>query len=638
MSKAIRLLIIEDSEDDAALLLLELKRGGIEIEKHQRVETSASMQDALDIEVWDLITADHDLPSFSAPEAIKLLKHSGQDIPFIIVSGSIDEQIAVDCLKAGAHDFIVKGRWTRLVPAIARELSDAEIRHQHRQQEVMLRKLSHVVGQSPNAVSIINSNHCIEYVNAAYIDNTGFSTDDVIGKNIEHIPNSSGADICWPEIWPVISAGYNWQVKHSNNNKGGVSYTEMMSISPIRDENSDISHFAIIQQDVSEQESLEAKFHQSQKMESIGTLVGGLAHDFNNMLSGMLGNIYLAKSSARSIPKVVEKLKHAEQLGFHAGEMVAQLLAFARKGKMTMKQFSLSSFVKEAYKLAKVSISEDIKLSCDICREPLKVKGDSTLLQQVLMNLMNNARDAVAECSDPEIRIALNYFTADEQFKRLHPDLKAVEFAHLSVSDNGGGIEQANQNKVFEPFFTTKEMGKGTGLGLAMTYGAIRSHDGMIELQSEFGKGTTFHIYLPLCELGAKELDSHQEAVLKGSEETILLVDDEEELLSVAAAVLHSLNYRVIKAADGVKAIEVFQQHCDDIDLVILDVVMPNMGGMEAAQKIQQINPQIKIIFTSGYDRDNVLKQSSDSASIPILPKPFSPQSLSQIVHQQLSS
>ncbi|MDX8412207.1 MAG: ATP-binding protein [Mariprofundaceae bacterium] len=389
-------------------------------------------------------------------------------------------------------------------------------------------------------------------------------------------------------------------------------------------------------QDLTELRQLEEQFLRAQKMEAIGTLVGGIAHDFNNILSGILGNIYLVKRNVEHMPDVVAKLDNVESLGYRAADMVAQLLTFARRGTVEMKAFSFTTFVKEAFRLAKVSIPEDVRLSLDFCRDSLVIQGDATQLQQVLMNLLINARDAVSGRPEPTIQVKLDPFAPDAAFFKVHADMKGERFVRMSVSDNGCGIARENLDKIFEPFFTTKAEGKGTGLGLAMVYGAIKTHGGAMEVESEADKGTTFHIYLPLHGANGKMLKQEEEVIFRGSGETILLVDDEAQVREAVEGVLVELGYRVLTAADGVEALRVFDEHRDEVALTMTDVVMPNMGGVDLAQRLREIKNDLPLILMTGYDRERLLLSAASMECCRMLNKQLVPHRLSRVIRELL--
>jgi len=383
------------------------------------------------------------------------------------------------------------------------------------------------------------------------------------------------------------------------------------------------------------------QFYQAQKMESLGTLVGGISHDFNNMLSGINANLFLIQRQTKAMPKVQVKLDDIEKLVFHAADMIKQLLTFARKDNVEMKTFDMSPFISEAIKLAEVSLPPRIRLQQNLCGKALPMQGNATQLQQVMMNLINNARDALSGFEKPVIQVRLERFCDALEARKQHPDLQG-EWIYLSVSDNGSGIDADKVEHVFEPFFSTKKVGEGTGLGLAMCYGAIQSHGGVVEVDSEIGKGTSFHIYLPLGEV--KSIAAPVNSVgssLVGEGETILLVDDDASLRDAHHDVLETLGYKVIEACNGLEAIKIYAEQGEHIDLVIMDIMMPEMGGMKAAQHILTMNDAVNIFFATGYDKENSterlnLEDQAQLDAIKRLKKPFTVEVLSKLIRQEL--
>ncbi|MFQ5519400.1 MAG: ATP-binding protein, partial [Mariprofundus sp.] len=373
----------------------------------------------------------------------------------------------------------------------------------------------------------------------------------------------------------------------------------------------------------------EKKFQHAQRMEAVGTLVGGIAHDFNNMLSGITANLYMAHRQMDS-EDGRKRLGKIGDLTMHAAEMIKQLLTFARKDEAEMKAFDLSLFTREAFKLASVSIPESINCRSDICHEKLCIHGSATQIQQILMNLMNNARDALTDAEHPEISVSLT---------SMHADAQKRHYALLQVEDNGSGIAKDQIDKVFDPFFTTKEVGKGTGLGLAMIYGAVQSHDGLIEVQSVPGSGTTFSLYFPVAESTTdSQGDVLQKEVAHGNGETILLVDDDAVLRECHRELLLEMNYKVLTACDGLEAYKVYQQHQQSIALVIMDVVMPLLGGVASANRIRKLNPDAKIIFATGYDKANELTTELTADWQHVLNKPLVVEELSDAIRRQLET
>ncbi|PIS18421.1 MAG: hypothetical protein COW19_04210 [Zetaproteobacteria bacterium CG12_big_fil_rev_8_21_14_0_65_55_1124] len=494
------------------------------------------------------------------------------------------------------------------------------------------RMLLHAIEHAGESMMITDRNAILEYVNPAFSKVTGYSPEEILGKTPAVLKSQAQDQAFYKELWDTITRGEVWNGTLVDRRKDGSFYPAMMSVAPIHNSAGETTHYVAIQQDMSEYKKMEDQFLQAQKMEAIGTLVGGIAHDFNNMLAAIQGNVYLAKRKLKQQPEVDAKLDGIEQLGKRAADMVKQLLTFARKDRMKMSTFSLNTFIKEGFQLVKAAIPENIELACDICQEELTIAGDATQLQQVLMNLLNNARDAVFYVSQPSILCSLKPFVATAAFGKVHPETKGKRFAKLSVGDNGQGIEAECLEKVFEPFFTTKGIGEGTGLGLAMVYGAVQSHGGIIEVESEKGVGSAFHIYLPLTEKVQDSVQKDAGGIVHGSGETILLVDDEEDMRVTSGEVLKDMGYQVLIASDGEDALQMFSLHQNDIRLVISDIVMPKMGGIELAKAIRRLDKKLPIIFATGYAKDQAMSDEDQVENSTIISKPFSYKKLSQLI------
>jgi len=383
----------------------------------------------------------------------------------------------------------------------------------------------------------------------------------------------------------------------------------------------------------------EHKFYQAQKMESLGTLVSGMAYDFSNILSGITANIFLIQREIKGNDLVQHKLDDVERLVMQATDMTGELLTFSCKDQADKKHFDINIFMHEAVKLAVMMLPSRIKFEQVFTAEKLPIFGDTSLLQQVLMNLLSNARDALARTESPFIKISMARLSDMQILKSKQLE---GEWLHLSISDNGEGINPEQLTHVFEPFFTTKTAGKGTGLGLAMCYGAIQSHGGMIEAESIVDEGTTFHIYLPLeqkseIEQGNKiSIDDN----LTGKGETLLLVDHDENLRAVHQSVLEKLNYRVLQASDGLEAVKIYADNEKGIDLVMIDTMIPNIGGAKTAEHMMSLNQKTKILFTTVDEDDTaerwMMRDAESLRGVKCLTKPFSVETLCQVIRTEL--
>ena len=492
-------------------------------------------------------------------------------------------------------------------------------------------KFEQVVEHAGQSVMITDKHGVVEYVNPAYLKLTGFSLDEAIGRVPSVFRDKN------EEVWAVLQSGNTWHGKMCKHRTNGDEYLAMVTVSCIFDGKGQVQNTVILQTDLSEHQRLEQQLQQAQKMEAIGTLVGGIAHDFNNMLAGMVGNLYLAKKQVVDQPKLEEKLNNIEQLSFKAAKMIEHLLTFARKGHISMQPLCLNHMLQDSITLFEAVVPESIALTYDVCEQPLNIEGDATQLEQVLMNLVSNAQDALEAIANPRIYIHLESFLPSDDFLQDKPYFEKKAYAKLCVQDNGMGIPQDKLDILFEPFFTTKEQGKGTGLGLSMVFGAVKTHQGYIEVESQVGEGATFYIYLPLIADEVEAQHAQQKALdLGGHQETLLLVDDEKHIIQTGREVLESLGYNVLVAKDGLDAVGVFQEHASEIDLVITDIVMPNLGGIEAIEQMRKIKPELKVIFSTGYDSSSAWGSHGLLQHESVITKPYQVKTLAEMIQDKL--
>ncbi len=500
--------------------------------------------------------------------------------------------------------------------------------------ETQLRTLSQAIEQAGEAVMITDSGGIIEYVNPAFSKVTGYSAEEVLGQTPAILNSGRQDDAFYQHFWQKISSGEAWHGQLVDQRKDGSLYPALMSVAPIFDADGSITHYVSIQQDMSEHEELEAKFRQAQKMEALGTLVGGIAHDFNNVLASMMGNLYLIKKRTSSDAGVQTKLARVEQAGHHAASMIRQLLAFARKGESELTPMPVQPFLKEILKLARSSIPENIALLYDFGSEDFCIRADGSQMQQMLLNLLVNASHALEGREKPAITISMQLYQPDEDFLFVHPKMGSKPLLCITVADNGCGISKANQEHIFEPFFTTKEEGKGTGLGLAMVYGSMQNHGGVIDVESVEGEGASMHLYFPLSEVEKAADKRAQMDVASGKGETILLADDNLHVRETMLEILQDFGYRVLAAENGQQALRMFHDHAADIVLALLDIVMPVMGGVEAAQRLRELKPDLPILFLSGYEKGASPSHEPQTGDITVLTKPVDLAKLSQHIHQ----
>jgi PAS domain S-box-containing protein len=403
----------------------------------------------------------------------------------------------------------------------------------------------------------------------------------------------------------------------------------LLDILPVMDERH--RTIVIILNDVSDRKRMEAQLLQAQKMEAIGTLAGGIAHDFNNLLMVIQGNVSLMLLQLEAIHPHYEMLKNIEKQVQNGSKLTGQLLGYARKGRYEVKPFVLNYLVRETSE-AFGRTRKNITIHHELSQDLFPCEADQGQIEQVLMNLFVNAADAMPEGGDLSLKTV--NITHEEIKGKLY-DPKPGDYILLTVADTGIGMDHKTLDHIFEPFFTTKELGRGTGLGLASVYGIIKGHGGYIDVESEKGYGTTFKIYLPASVKKVQEGVKTAGLIMKGTG-TVLLVDDEEEVLNVGDGFLKAMGYQVITAHDGKEATEVYRKHQESIDLVVLDIVMPVMGGSEVFDRLKKINPDIKVLLSSGYSIDGEATKILERGASGFIQKPFNIKQLSQSIYEIL--
>ncbi|RQW77497.1 MAG: response regulator [Geobacter sp.] len=379
---------------------------------------------------------------------------------------------------------------------------------------------------------------------------------------------------------------------------------------------------------------MEAQLIHAQKMESVGTLAGGVAHDFNNILTVIIGNGSIIEMKMAPNDPLTNNVQQILAAANRAAGLTQSLLAFSRKTPIEPRPVNLNDILNKVERLLTRLLREDIEYKSALTGEELTIMADTSQMEQVVMNLATNARDAMPKGG--LLRISTAVVELDQAFISVYGYGTPGRYAALSCSDNGAGMDRETVQRVFEPFFTTKEVGKGTGLGLAIVYGIIKQHNGYINCYSEPGKGTTFRIYLPLMEPAPIEEPIIPEGTAKGGSETILVAEDDDAARKLARQILETYGYMVIEAVDGEDAVAKFIEHQKRIDLAILDVIMPKKNGKAACDEILKLRPGLKCIFTSGYAADILDEQ--DKKDLNFIPKPIIPNMLLKKIREILDS
>ncbi|VAX20003.1 diguanylate cyclase/phosphodiesterase (GGDEF & EAL domains) with PAS/PAC sensor(s) [hydrothermal vent metagenome] len=875
MSEPLRVLIVEDLEDDAILLALALRRGGYDLE-FKRVDTPSAFSLELERRYWDIIISDYAMPQFCGLDALEILNESGIDIPFILVSGTIGEDVAVEAMKSGASDYFMKGNLKRLAVSVKRELREAEMRRERKkavealkesevkyralfensrdpiyinredgefidfnqsfldlfgytkqevenintcdiymspddrtrlideikikgfasdfevkmrkkngasmdclisattrlddertvigyqgiirditerkraeaalreseekfskafrsnpnsiiistqkdgkiievnpefervfghkynetigktafelnlwvdpsdrdalvsllqkqgyaknkelgfraksgeiricqysveiikirdepymistvrditeqkQAEYELSRLAIAIDQAAETVTITDTEGAIQYVNPAFEQTTGYAKQEAIGKNPKMLKSGKHDESFYKNLWDTVTSGEVWHGRIVNKKKNGELYEEESTISPIKDETGAITGYVAVKRDVTKEVFLEKELRETQKLNAIGTLAGGIAHDLNNILMPILGYSTMAKDIAAKDSETEECLNEIISAGHRAKELVKQILTFSRRGEQDFQSLEIYLIVKEALKLMKATIPATIKIVENIDTKSSYIMGDATQIHQVVVNLCTNAAYAMKKNG--------GVLTVTLQRKRFESSLQ--DFVKLSVSDTGGGMEPATLERIFEPFFTTKPQGEGTGLGLSVIHGIVESHGGHIDVESQPGEGTTLHVLLPLIEQlpGGKsvEQEKHKKTKVKGK---ALVVDDQVDVVKTIGKILNFLGYKTTIMTDSEEALKHFTKNPDVYDFVITDMTMPKMTGDKLAREMMKLREDIPVILMTGYS-DIIDKEKAREIGVrALINKPITSYELSSVLDREL--
>lgn len=486
--------------------------------------------------------------------------------------------------------------------------------------------------QSDEAVCVLDCQGVIEYANEAFCKNVRLSAECAIGQSALDFLDPESTD--FEALSVALTEKRSWNGRHKWYRADRTSYDVLSSITPIHDDLDQIS-FVCVHRDVSDMAAMEEQLRQSQKMEAIGMLVGGIAHDFNNVLAGILGNLYLVKQELADSPRLYKRIEGVEEQGYAAAGMVRQLLSFSRKGLPDVKDIDLVPFTKELLKFARVSVPESIQFNCTLDEEDgLVVRCDPVQMQQSLLNLIVNATHAITSKGEGgEINLRLNCSEAPDQSLLLNDTwaFKKVpeKWVCISVEDSGCGMDAVTKSKIFEPFYTTKANSLGTGLGLAMVQGYIEMLHGAIDVQSELDQGSCFDIYLPLSDHRPASPELARDCVRQGQGKLILVADDEESVRQALCDILESANYQVIAASNGEEAMQLFCEHAEKLDMVILDIVMPKMSGVDVATYIRDRHAEFPVALMTGYDKENTLSMDVVSSHA-LIRKPWTVSQLNE--------
>jgi len=503
-----------------------------------------------------------------------------------------------------------------------------------------LLKLTYAVTQSPIGILITDSEGVIEYVNPRFTGITGYMLEDVQGEHSSMFKWVDASEKSYRALLKTILDGREWRGRFHNRKKSGELYWEETLIAPIKNSEGKITNFIAMKEDISDRVRLEEELHHSQKMDSIGRMAGGLAHDFNNILTAIAGYVGIMEFYTTEESPLSSSITQIRSSVERAAQLVQGLLGFSRKQRSNPLPVNLNDIVTRVAKLLTSLIGEDITLHNFLSDAPLEILADTVQIEQLIMHLVNNSRDAMPKGG--ELWIGTRRTTLDNDFVGRYGYGTVGDYALLTVTDNGTGMDAETLEKIYEPFFTTKSVGKGSGLGLSVVYGCVKQSKGFLTCYSEPGKGTQFNVYFPL-NFKPEEPEREEQQLPKITDkgqlrgyETLLLVEDDEEVLEIIKSLLEEFGYTVLMAKDGKKAVSLFRENSQKTKLVILDAVMPKKSGWETYREIQAEVPWIKALFISGYTREALIEKGMLEERSMFLPKPIAPLELLKTVREVL--
>ncbi len=499
-------------------------------------------------------------------------------------------------------------------------------------------RLSMAVEQAGECIVVTDIRGAIQYVNPAFERITGYARIEAVGQNPKILKSGQHDEAFYRNLWETIGRGEIWKGTFINRRKDGTLYEEDALISPVRDPSGQVVNYVAVKRDVTDMRRMEERLRQSQKMEAVGRLAGGVAHDFNNLLTAISGYCDLLLHRLPEYSTLRRDVDEIRRAGDRAASLTQQLLAFSRRQVLQPKVLDLNVVVTNMTQMLRRLIGEDIELSMSLCRDLGHVKADPGQIEQVIVNLAVNARDALP--GGGRITVSTANVDIPPRDAPAHPESRPGPHVLLSMEDTGHGMDEEIRSHLFEPFFTTKEKGKGTGLGLATVYGIVSQSGGHIRVESAPGRGSVFQVYLPRVESPGEGISSAAEPDRSGipstGTETVLLVEDEEVVRLLAREILRMNGYTVLEARHGREALLLSDAHQGPIHLMLTDVVMPKMSGRELAERLVPRRPEMRVLYMSGYTDDAIVRHGVLEEGIAFLQKPFTARTLALKVREVL--
>jgi PAS domain S-box-containing protein len=654
MTDALRLFLIEDDPDIVLLIRKSLERASHQV---TCCRTAADALIVLAQTSFDLVLLDQKLPDMEGLDLLHTLAREGISVPVLMVTAHGDEKLATRVLHAGALDYVVKDPALTFLTELPKRVAESVTRHRLEQ---MNRLLIQALESARDGIIITDLQGTIIKVNQALVAMTGYSRQELLGQTPRLLKSKVHPPEMYVNMWRTILARKGWQGELTNRRKDGTLYPISITISPIEDAQGRLTHFVGIERDISEHKQLERQLLQAQKMQSVGTLAGGVAHEFNNLLAGISGYASLGLREPNLSPTLREFLHHIVGLSERAATLTRQLLAFARKPALSRQRTAVRELITSTADLVRHSLHQEVVLDINEPSDPREawfVEADANQLQQALVNLALNARDAIRERvtrdtrgEEPPgrpgstlrlaapapvgaagmaivIRARNSVLTQDRPGFPQH--VPQGDYVLLEVQDQGSGMPSEILNQALDPFFTTKDVGQGTGLGLPMVFGIVQGHQGFMTIESVVGQGTAVGLYLPRLLEGAG-LD-HRENLYQDSEivepesmpsRAILVVDDEEAVLDVVRRFLQIAGHEVRCVASGQEALDLLSQGAT-ADLIILDVMMPRENAATTFHRLRQRRAGVPILLCTGLPQAEPAPELLRQNAVSLIRKPF---------------
>jgi two-component system, cell cycle sensor histidine kinase and response regulator CckA len=641
-SKYLQCLVFAESDYQHGIVQNFLSgHGDRDATKLDEAATVPELLEKLEQKSYDLLLIAHDVSEPQAAMVVEQLKSHGKRVPLLFLPESLVEQGASGPrLKGDSRARSQQGyskTWLSRTVRSAALFASAE--QQERRAEDTVRTLYRAIEQAADLVVITDSVGIIEYVNPAFEKLTGYTRAEAIGQTPRILKSGEQSAELYRDLWHTIRAGEIFRGVLVNRKKSGESFIVEKTITPVRNADGQVAHFISNDRDISERRRLESALFQAQKMDAIGQLAGGVAHDFNNLLMVISSYAELMLDTIGPEHRCHRNVQEVLSASRRAADLTRQLLAFGRKQMQSLQVLNLNTVLGDISRMLPRLIGEDVDLVISPQAELGRVKLDPVQIEQVVMNLVANARDAMPQGG--KLTIATRDVVLDGEYLQTHPVVPSGRYVLLEVTDTGQGIDPLHLPHIFEPFYTTKENGKGTGLGLATVYGIVKQSGGFIWVYSEPGMGTTFKVYFPRIEAKARkpleEMVALDASKLRGTE-TVLLVEDENAVRHPTLEFLRQCGYTVIEAKDGLQAIEVAHKHQGTIHMMVTDVVMPGMSGGQLAELLAERYSEMKVLFVSGYSEQVVLRHKIADVHTNFLQKPFTLKSLAAKMREILDA